>query len=269
MYTALHLQPANEVTYDPEKAKTLLDQAGYKVGSDGIRADSSGKRLSFRLFARSDSDNSQKSVQFIKGYLAAVGVEATVKVVSSDALTEIIGQGNFDMFEWGWVVEPDPNYQLSTFTCANRSYVDGGATLANLSDSFYCNPAYDALYAKQGQQTDETARWETVKQMQQMLYDDSPYIITFYYDDPEAYRSDRFTGFIPQPDPKGALLFQYGTWSYENIKPVTAASGDSTSSTSSSVGLYIALAIVAVLAVIALVVVLSRRGRAADRDDRE
>ena len=30
------------------------------------------------------------------------------------------------MFEWGWVVEPDPNYQLSTFTCANRSYKDGG-----------------------------------------------------------------------------------------------------------------------------------------------
>ena len=31
------------------------------------------------------------------------------------------------MFEWGWVVEPDPDYQLSTFTCASRvSYKDGG-----------------------------------------------------------------------------------------------------------------------------------------------
>ena len=234
LYSALHLKPANEVTYDPEKAKSLLDAAGYKAGADGIRADAKGNKLSFRLFARSDSDTSQKSVQFIKSYLAAVGVETNVKVVSSDALTEIIGQGKFDMFEWGWVVEPDPNYQLSTFTCANRSYKDGGQILANLSDSFYCNPAYGELYTKQGGQTDEAQRWETVKQMQQMLYDDAPYIITYYYDNPEAYRSDRFTGFVPQPDPDGSLLFQYGTWSYENIKPVSADSGSSSSSSSNS-----------------------------------
>ncbi|HET7901664.1 MAG TPA: ABC transporter substrate-binding protein [Candidatus Nanopelagicales bacterium] len=270
LYSALHLAPANEVTYDPEKAKTLLDAAGYKAGADGIRADSKGNKLSFRLFARSDSDTSQKSVQFIKSYLEAVGVETTVKVVSSDALTEIIGQGKYDMFEWGWVVEPDPNYQLSTFTCANRSYKDGGQILANLSDSFYCNPAYDELYAKQGGQTDETQRWETVKQMQQMLYDDAPYIITYYYDNPEAYRSDRFTGFVPQPDPNGSLLFQYGTWSYENLKPVTADSGSSSGSSSSNTALYVFAALAALVVIAIVVVVLSRRNRtAADIDDRE
>ena len=270
LYSALHLKPANEVTYDPEKAKSLLDAAGYKAGADGIRADAKGNKLSFRLFARSDSDTSQKSVQFIKSYLAAVGVETNVKVVSSDALTEIIGQGKFDMFEWGWVVEPDPNYQLSTFTCANRSYKDGGQILANLSDSFYCNPAYDELYTKQGGQTDEAQRWETVKQMQQMLYDDAPYIITYYYDNPEAYRSDRFTGFVPQPDPNGSLLFQYGTWSYENLKPVSADSGSGSSSSSSSTALYIFAAIAALVIIAIVVIVLSRRNRtAADLDDRE
>ena len=55
------------------------------------------------------------------------------------------------MFEWGWVVEPDPNYQLSTFTCGSRSYEDGGSVLAGLSDSFYCNPAYDELFEAAGQ----------------------------------------------------------------------------------------------------------------------
>ena len=76
MYASLHLDPANPVSYDPEKAKSLLDAAGYKVGSDGIRVDSKGNRLSFRLFGRTDSsgNNSQKAVQFLKGYLNAVGV---------------------------------------------------------------------------------------------------------------------------------------------------------------------------------------------------
>ena len=35
-----------------------------------------------------------------------------------------------------------------------------------------------------------------------MLYEDAPYVVTFYYDDLEAYRTDRFTSFKPQPDPK-------------------------------------------------------------------
>jgi peptide/nickel transport system substrate-binding protein len=224
MYQSLHLQPANPTSYDPEKAKALLDAAGYKVGADGIREDAKGNRLSFRLFGREDSsgNNSAKNVQFIKGYFAAVGVETTTKIISSDNLTQIIGEGNFDLFEWGWVVEPDPNYQLSTFTCANRSYKDGDSVYANLSDSFYCNPAYDALFEKQGVETDVAKRTDIVKQMQQMLYDDAPYIITYYYDNPQAYRSDRFTKLVNQPSPDGSLLFQYGTWTYEAMTPVTA-----------------------------------------------
>jgi peptide/nickel transport system substrate-binding protein len=231
MYTSLHLDPANPYTYDPAKAKSLLDAAGYPEGSDGIRVDSKGNRLSFRLFGRTDSsgNNSQKAVAFLKGYFQAVGVEVQTKMIASDNLTTLIGEGKFDMFEWGWVVEPDPNYQLSTFTCANRSYKDGDAVYANLSDSFYCNPAYDKLNDAQGIETDVAKRTDIVKQMQQMLYDDAPYIVTYYYDNPEAYRSDRFTGFVNQPSPKGSLLFQYGTWSYESITPVVASASPTAS----------------------------------------
>ena len=284
MYASLHLDPANPVGYDPEKAKSLLDAAGYKVGSDGIRVDSKGNRLSFRLFGRTDSsgNNSQKAVQFLKGYLNAVGVEVTTKMIASDNLTTLIGEGKFDMFEWGWVVEPDPNYQLSTFTCANRSYKDGDSIYANLSDSFYCNPAYDAMFAQQSIETDSTKRTDIVKQMQQMLYDDSPYILTYYYDNPEAYRSDRFTGFVNQPSPKGSMLFQYGTWSYENIKPVTAGSTPSpgttigqgaTTAPSSSSTNWLPFIGIAVLALVALGAgILLGRGRNRDLasdDDRE
>jgi peptide/nickel transport system substrate-binding protein len=52
-------------------------------------------------------------------------------------------------------------------------------------------------------------------------------VVTFYYDDPQAYRSDRFTGFQPQPDPNGVVLFQYGTYSYRNIAPPQAAAASS------------------------------------------
>ena len=160
--------PPNEVSYDPDKAKSLLDAAGYRVGPDGIRRAENGARLDFRLFGRSDSPTSKKAVEYIKRYLADVGIAANVTLISEDALTEKIGQGEFDMFEWGWVVEPDPNYQLSTMTCGSRSYEDGGSVLAGLSDSFYCNPEYDKLFDAQGTETDDAKRIEIVKQMQQI-----------------------------------------------------------------------------------------------------
>jgi peptide/nickel transport system substrate-binding protein len=273
IYTLLHTEPANPVTYDPEKAKQLLDAAGYKVGADGIRETADGKKLSFRLFARSDSDTSVKSVEFIQGYLKAVGIETEVKAVSSDALTEIIGQGNFDMFEWGWVVEPDPNYQLSTFTCANRSYKDGGEILANLSDSLYCDEEYDALFEQQSLETDTAKRAELVKQMQNKLYDDAPYIVTYYYDNLEAYRSDRFTGFVPQPAPDGSLLFQYGTWSYQNVEPVTeeaGGEGDGAAASSSSSTVPLIVGGVALILVVGLVAfLLGRRKGSSAEDDEE
>jgi peptide/nickel transport system substrate-binding protein len=274
IYENLHLEPADQFGFDPERAKALLDDAGYAEGPDGVRVDSEGNELRFRLFSRSDSPTSQKSAEFVKSYFEAVGVAVDLKVVSEDALIEIVGQGNFDMFEWGWVVEPDPNYQLSTFTCANRSYKDGEDIFANLSDSFYCDEEYDALFEQQSVETDSAKRTEIVKQMQQKLYDDAPYLVTFYYNNFEAYRSDRFTGFVPQPDPDGALLFQYGTWSYDSMTPVVKAEpGEGGSSDGSEGGLNwpVILGIGALVVVAGVVGAVLARGRNKDidSDDRE
>jgi peptide/nickel transport system substrate-binding protein len=264
-YASLHVAPPDEATYDPDKARQLLDAAGYRMGPDGIRRAENGARLDFRLFGRTDNPNSKKSVEYIKRYLADVGIAANVTLISEDALTEKIGQGEYDMFEWGWVVEPDPNYQLSTMTCESRSYEEDGSVLAGLSDSFYCNPEYDKLFEAQGAETDVAKRTEIVKKMQQILYDDWPYALTYYYDNLIAYRTDKFEGFLPQPDPDGSYLFQYGTWTYENLKPVAAGAGQSSGPSPALIG-----GIVAAVAVLGgLAFLLLRRRRAGAADDRE
>ena len=266
IYELNHFDPGDATrAYDPAKANQILDDAGYTKGADGVRTmPNGGKKLSFRLFGRSDSPTSKDSVQYIQGYLKAIGIETTVQIVSEDKLTEIIGNGEFDLFEWGWVVEPDPDYQLSTFLCSSRSTKDGSTISAGLSDSFYCNPAYDALYAQQSTTTDLNARAVVVKQMQQMIYDDAPYAVTYYYDNLEAYRSDRFTGFKPQPDPIGSLLFQYGTWSYRNIEPVVAPAAE-TSKSSTAVLVAVGAGALVVLGIVGFGVARSRR----PADDRE
>lgn len=288
LYTTLHIDPGTQ-TYDPALANQILDDAGYAMGPDGVRVGPDGVPMKYRLFVRTDSDSSVKSGEYFKSYLAAIGIEAEVKPVDENALFEIIGRGEFDMFEWGWVVEPDPDYQLSTFTCAKRSYEDGGEIYADLSDSFYCDEEYDQLYAAQSEETDQTARADIVKRMQQILYDAVPYVVTYYYDNLEAYRSDRFTGFVGQPEGSGSLLFQYGVYTYTNVAPVSADSGgDTTASPSpgasepadasggsaettsggSNTGLIIGLAIAA-LVIVGLVVALVRMRSKSQTGDRE
>jgi peptide/nickel transport system substrate-binding protein len=272
IYRSQHLDPGDKAyTFDIAQANSMLDEAGYAKGSDGIRTmPGGGRKLSMRIFGRTESQTSQQSVQFIQGWLKQIGISTKVSIVEENKLTEIIGEGEFDMFEWGWVVEPDPDYQLSTFTCGQRSTKDGKSLTAGLSDSFYCNPAYDALYEQQKVTTDLAARDQIVKQAQQMLYDDAPYVVTFYYDELQAYRSDKFTNLKPQPVPNGVLLFQYGTYTYRNVTPVSDATRKKAKkSTSDGVGtgLLVAGGIGAAALLGAGIVVLGRRRGTSD--DRE
>jgi peptide/nickel transport system substrate-binding protein len=288
LYSTLHVDPGTQ-GYDPALANQILDDAGYAMGPDGVRIGPDGVPMKYRLFVRSDSDSSVKSGEYFKSYLAAIGIEADIKPVDENALFEIIGRGEFDMFEWGWVVEPDPDYQLSTFTCGKRSYEDGGEIYADLSDSFFCNEEYDALYAQQAVTTDQAARAEIVKQMQQIVYDNVAYVVTYYYDNLEAYRSDRFEGFVGQPEGSGSLLFQYGTYSYENVAPIGSDTGGETAAPSpgasesadagggtaaeetsggSSTGLIIGL-VIAALVIIGLVIALVRMRSKSSQDSKE
>jgi peptide/nickel transport system substrate-binding protein len=269
LYGDLHYEPAGSEArgFDVAKANQILDAAGYAKGGDGIRTmpNDPKTKLDMRLQARSESQDSQDYAAYIQEYLAAIGIGVTVSVVANDNLTQIIGEGDYDMFLWGWVVEPDPDYQLSTFTCEQRSTKDGDTITAGLSDSFYCNPEFDALYTKQKGQIDPAARAATVKQAQQLVYNDAPYAMLNYYDDLQAYRSDRFSGLVAQPNNGGVLLFQWGTYTYLSIQPV--AEGTTTSSsTARNVLLGVGGAVVLAGLVVGVLLMLRRRRTADERE---
>jgi peptide/nickel transport system substrate-binding protein len=262
-YPEYHYNPSDDARpFSIDKANQLLDQAGYTKGSNGIRIDpANGKPLNMRLYGRSDSPTSISTVQYVQSWLKEIGINPEVKILDSDTLDQDIAEGQYDLFEFGWIVENDPNYQMSVFTCGTRSTESGGSISAGLSDSFYCNPAYDALYAQQSTTVDPNAREKLVKQGEQMVYDDAPYAITAYYDDLEAYRSDRWTNFTPQPEPRGALVFQYGAYSYISASPVTDAA--KTSSSSSTV-LWVGVGLLALVLLVGGFLVVSRSRRTAD-----
>ncbi len=267
--------------FDLEKAAQLLDEAGYTVGDDGFRTLPSGEPIGkLRLAARSDSETSLDVMEFFQEWLAEIDIDSEVETYESSKLTDVILEGTFDTFEWGWYVEPDPDSILSYLTCGQ---------LGNWSDSWYCNEEYDALYEQQHVEMDDDARAEIVKQMQEILYRDAPYLVTAYSSIGEAFRSDKFACFQPQPDPGGILIVQYGVHNYLSVRPAAeagdcdgvetalgAATGDGGAGGSSGggdddgglgTGAMVGVGVAAGLAVVAGAFVLMRRR--ATVDDRE
>ena len=102
------------------------------------------------------------TMDFFQEWLGDLGIDSEVSTVESSKLTDVILDGNFDAFEWGWYVEPDPDSMLGYMTCGQRG---------NWSDSWYCNEEYDALYDAAARRDGRRgARPRSVKQMQEILY---------------------------------------------------------------------------------------------------
>ena len=108
---------------------------------------------------------------------------------------------------------------------------------------------------------DQTQRQAIVKKAQQYEYDQVPGVVLAYPNWLEAYRTDRFTGWVGQPGPGGYVLptYNYDTWL--SLHPT----GETTSSGSSSVPGWVWL--VVVLAIVGIALVVMRRGRKIEPDE--
>ena len=204
---------------------------------------------------RSESPDSVKAGQFIQGWLKQIGIATKTEAVTDSKLLDEWGVNNYDMYIYGWGPDPDPDFILSTFTTEQ---------CLSWSDTCYSNPRYDQLYEQQHTTADVEERREIVQQMQQILYTDNPEIVLWYDNDLQAYRSDRWTGLLEQPEPQGYLLFGYGTDSYRNIKPASATTTEAAGSGPSATFWVVGLAVVLVAGAVALI--LRRRTGAEERE---
>jgi peptide/nickel transport system substrate-binding protein len=255
---------APDLSFNIANANTMLDQAGYTMGPNGVRIDPNNhKPLEFRYFTRTSDQNTVKTAPYVQAWLKEIGIKVDIQSVTSTKLENIIQAGNYEMFHWGWYPNPDPGSMLNDFTCAQRA--PNPATYGN-NDSYYCNPQYDQLYKDQMAATDPTKRFDIIHQMQDMLYTDQSYIMLYYSDALEAWRSDKWTGFQSQPGPNGDALAAYGPLSFVSIRPVTAGAGTASATASSGIPAVVWLAVAVAILLVVLAVVLMRRRHVSDED---
>lgn len=105
-------------SFDPDHAKKLLDEAGWTPGSDGIR-EKDGNRLSLR-FIESDPSVQKKQdyAEFIKQYLAEVGIEVELAFQANAPLQADRQSGNYALATLSYG-NLDPNVLANTLLSAN------------------------------------------------------------------------------------------------------------------------------------------------------
>jgi peptide/nickel transport system substrate-binding protein len=185
-----NLQPES---FDLAEANKLLDELGYKKGSDGVRT-AEGHKMSYEVVTPNDLTGLDRTFQIIQADFNKIGVELKQKSLDSSAAFDVISAPdskylNFDLAMWDWVPLIDPDFMLSVVTCAQY----GG-----WSDSGYCNKPYDAMYSEQGTTLDQAKRREIVWNMQQKLFNERPYILLNYESWISAHGKG-WDGFVSSP----------------------------------------------------------------------
>ena len=258
-----HYEPTEEELwdFDPEAANAMLDEAGYEdTDGDGVREmPGGGQPLDFRYFVRSEENTTVTASEFIKQWFADIGVATQVESLTDTKLTDVIYEGNYDLFHWGWFPDPDPDFILSVMSCGQRP--PGGIW----SDSFYCDEEYDRLYEEQGATADLDERAEIIKEMQQIVYEDAPYAVLYYDTNLQAFREDRWKGFLQQPAEIGDLIAANLSW--VSIEPLSEESQEAAARETAggiSVGVWVAI-LAAIIVIIAGGLFMRRRAGSEDR----
>jgi peptide/nickel transport system substrate-binding protein len=251
---------SEQIGFDLEEANRLLDEGGYEdTDGDGVREmPGGGEELNFTYLVNTESQTAGQVADFMSGWLDEIGIAITQKPMDENRLYTEIAKADYDLFQWGWTPYVDPDPMLSYFQCAGIAKNEDDVYD---NDANFCDPEYDKLYKRQNVELDPAKRQELVHEMLTRFYETGVYNALWYEGDLQAYRTDRFEGWLRQPAEIGPVLFTNTSPTYANLTPVAS------SSTGGGGGMSTAgiVAIVAVgLAGAALIVYFVRRRRTAE-----
>jgi peptide/nickel transport system substrate-binding protein len=205
----LEIPEDQQINAKPDQAIALLEAGGYKDRGDGVRQSPDGQPLEFRLIAIESTSVDVRAAQLFRDAAEKVGIKLQLNTMDENTLGSIVYNGtDWDIFVWGWDSGVnDPDYLLGIVL---------GSQIGGNNDIYYANPDYDALYEQQATELDHATRVDLVHQAQQLFYEDCAYIVMWYQDKLQAYRSDLWGGFAETP---GGVVYNFTRANYTNATP--------------------------------------------------
>jgi peptide/nickel transport system substrate-binding protein len=152
-------------SYDPDKSKALLDQAGWKVGPGGVRT-KNGQKLFLKIILFSDS-GLDLPTEFVAAELSKLGFTSSTTVQPFATAQGSFNAGLHNLGAFGYY-GTDP-YLLNI-------WVNSDAIKSGFNWSHYDNPTVDAMIAQANATADTSARNALYEQVCVTLMKDAMYL---------------------------------------------------------------------------------------------
>ena len=168
--------------YSTETAAQILDEAGWVLGSDKMRA-KDGRQLALDLLYNSDSVTEKTIAEYLQSEYLKLGISMTIHGEEEQSYRDNMKAGNFDMvFNICWGMPYDPQSSLA----AMRAPVYGDyAAQQGLEDKAEIDEAITKILTS----TDENERQELYKSVLTNLHEDAMYLPLTYECNKALYTS--------------------------------------------------------------------------------
>ncbi len=189
--TWAHNPDVKKYTYDPEKARGLLAEAGWTDSDgDGI-LDRGGQPFTFEIITNQGNEIRAKTAEIVQKQLAEIGIQVKIRTIEWAALVnEFINKGRFDATVLGWTIPMDPDI----FDVWHSSKTKPG----ELNFISFKNREVDDLLEKARGTFNVRERKRCYDRIQEILAEEQPYTF-LYVPDALPIISARFRGIEPAP----------------------------------------------------------------------
>jgi peptide/nickel transport system substrate-binding protein len=181
------LTPPPTMTVDLDRARALLDEAGWRLPSDGVVRQKDGVTLTAQLFVRADDPRRVRAAELIAGAAEQIGMDIVVQ--PADFATVIRSKYappyDFDLLLGSWINGvADPNfgdyafYDPDDFALFHSSQINQGVADTRPALNFvgFSDPVYDDQANAARQLYDLVERAQAIRRAQERVALLRPYL---------------------------------------------------------------------------------------------
>ena len=173
--------------YDPEKAKQLLADAGWKdTDKDGM-VDKDGKPFEAELWISNAYPEGRKVATIVQDQLSKIGLKIEIRLVEESTFTELVSKGNHQMyiFRYGLMDAQILYYMFRSQYGVKRM--------------FYYTTELDAALDDMGSILDPKQRQKAIERAEKLLIEGSPMVPLHARKVFVSYRNDKVEGIKVNP----------------------------------------------------------------------
>ena len=175
----VHVENVPAYARDLDRARSLLAEAGWRPGPDGVRVNDAGERLSFTFSTTAGNRSRALVQQFLQAQWAEVGVEARIRNLPPRVLfAEELSRRRFDgMALFAWISSPE-SVPKTTLHSSMIPSAENGWSGQNYTG--YANPEMDRLIEAIEVELDPAARAELWAELQRLYARELPALPLFF-----------------------------------------------------------------------------------------